>query len=172
MHSCAHRQNCTVTQRALCVNTLFLWFSSFTADINPGFAVDRHVLGCVRSLVSLSLLSFTVHTLPWTPQDLYSFCLLINPHQRLWMPLRQTYNTLLSASRLLFYFIHKQVKPVPLPTARNTITSRDSLCLILDLVDSPHRNSSNITCVFHHLPHKCACWGCNGKSRNDLVLRL
>lgn len=113
MHSCTHRQNCTVTQRALCVNTLFLWFSSFTADINPGFAVDRHVLGCVRSLVSLSLLSFTVHTLPWTPQDLYSFCLLINPHQRLWMPLHQTYNTLLSASRLLFYFIHKQVKPVP-----------------------------------------------------------
>lgn len=115
MHSCTHRQNCTVTQRALCVNTLFLWFSSFTADINPGFAVDRHVLGCVRSLVSLSLLSFTVHTLPWTPQDLYSFCLLINPHQRLWMPLHQTYNTLLSASRLLFYFIHKQVKPVPPP---------------------------------------------------------
>lgn len=31
------------------------------------------------------------------------------------MPLHQTYNTLLSASRLLFYFIHKQVKPVPPP---------------------------------------------------------
>lgn len=59
---------------ALDANVLSLWFSQFTADINPSFTVDRPVLGCVCSLVSSTPRSFKEHTLSPTPWDLHSLC--------------------------------------------------------------------------------------------------
>lgn len=69
-----HTDACTHTHCTPHVNALSLWFSHFTADINPSFTVDRPVLGRVCSLVSSTPRSFTVHTLTPTPRDLYSLC--------------------------------------------------------------------------------------------------
>lgn len=66
--------NHTHTHFALHVNVLSLWFSQFTADINPSFTVDRPVLECVCSLVSSASRSSAVHMLIPTPRDLYSLC--------------------------------------------------------------------------------------------------